>query len=75
MSNIRNKNLTFSCQNCNSLNLTGLSSNFYTKITAISSCKSDVILLSDIRLLGCNGVSNEDRVFNAFRDSKEKSYY
>ena len=73
LNNPTTPNLTFSAQNCNSLNLTGLSKNFSTKVSAITSCKSDVILLSDIRLLGCNGVKNDERVFNAFRDSSEKS--
>jgi hypothetical protein len=30
--------------------------------------------LSDIRLTNAHGVKNDDRVFNAFRDSKDKSY-
>jgi exonuclease III len=69
-----NHKLSFSIQNCNSLNLTGLSTNFATKVTAIASCKSDIIFISDIRLLGCNGIKNDERVSNAFRDCKEKSY-
>jgi hypothetical protein len=38
--------LSFSIQNCNSLNLTGTTGNFDSKLTAIVMAKSDVILLS-----------------------------
>jgi len=67
--------LTISAQNCNSLNLTGISKNFDEKIAAITSVKTDIIFLSDIRQVNQNGVCNDQRTFNAFKDSKNKSYY
>jgi len=54
--------------------LTGLSTNIETKIAAITSVKSDVIFLSDIRLTNPQGVKNDQRVTNGFKDSKNRSY-
>ena len=67
-------NLSVSAQNCNSLNLTGVSTNLESKIGAITSVKSDLIFISDIRLVSSNGISNEERVRTAIRDSKYRSY-
>jgi hypothetical protein len=49
--NLNPKPLIFDIQNCNSLNLTGLTSNFDLKMAAILNGEADVILLSDIRLI------------------------
>ena len=68
------KKLTFAMQNCNSLNLTGLTKNLYEKVTAITSIKSDIIFLSDTRLTNASGVQNTERVSTLFRDNKNKSY-
>ena len=65
--------LTFGSQNCNSLNLTGISTNLELKVAAITKIKKDIIFLSDIRLLG-NGAPNEYRVSQAFKDAKSRSY-
>ena len=62
-------------QNCNSLNLAGITMNYDTKITAITSVRTDLIFLSDVRIVNSQGIRNDERVFNYFRDSKECSYY
>jgi len=67
-------NLTFSSQNVNSLNLTGPSKNLDAKVAAITSTKSDIIFLSDVRLVNPQGVNNDFRVATAFKDSKNRSY-
>ena len=67
-------NLTFSSQNVNSLNLPGPSKNLEAKVAAITSIKSDIIFLSDIRLVNPQGVNNDFRVTAAFKDSKHRSY-
>ena len=36
--------------------------------------KSDIVFLSDVRLVNSQGIPNEDRVRTAFRDAKNKSY-
>ena len=67
--------LTVSAQNCNSLNLTGLSTIFFMKVAAIKKINTDIIFLSNIRLTNQHGVKNDHKVFNAFKDAKGKSYY
>ncbi len=66
--------LSISIQNCNSLNLTGTTGNFDSKLTAITMAKSDIILLSDTRVISSQGVSSTDRISNALRDSSIKKY-
>jgi hypothetical protein len=66
--------LSFSIQNCNSLNLTGTTGNFDSKLTAIVMAKNDVILLSDTRVVSSQGVSSTERISNALRDSCIKNY-
>ena len=68
-------NISFGIQNCNSLNVTGLSKNCETKIAAITNCGTDIIFLSDTRLTNCSGVKNDERISNYFRDSPRKSYF
>ena len=43
-------NVTFSAQNCNSLNVSGLTKNTRSKVTSILNLNTDIILLSDLRL-------------------------
>ena len=51
-------NMTFSCINCNSLNMSKLGTDRQKiKLYGIASLRSDVIFLSDIRLANNNGVS------------------
>jgi len=66
--------LSISAQNCNSLNLTGISTNLETKVAAITQSKTDIVFISDIRLVNGNGIANDERVRSAFRDSKNNSY-
>jgi len=68
------QNLTISAQNCNSLNLTGVSTNLDSKVAAITSTRTDIIFISDIRLVSPNGVPSDERVGAAFRDAKTCSY-
>jgi len=66
--------ISFSAQNCNSLNLTGLNTNLELKIAAITSTKTDFIFLSDVRVVNAQGVRNDERVTKAFMDAKDRSY-
>jgi len=43
-------NIMLSIQNCNSLNVSSLNRNTYTKTTAISNLGADIVFLSDMRL-------------------------
>ena len=43
-------NISFSAQNCNSLNVSGLTKNTRSKVTSILNLNTDIIFLSDIRL-------------------------
>jgi hypothetical protein len=63
-----------SCQNLNSLNLTGLSFNLDIKIAAITECKSDIIFLSDVRLTNAKGVNNAGRASSLLRFAKSRQY-
>jgi len=44
-------------------------------VAAITASKSDIIFLSDTRLTSSSGVRNDERTFNAFKDSKNRSYF
>jgi hypothetical protein len=61
-------------QNCNSLNLAGLSGNFDSKLMAIVLSKADVILLSDTRVVSSQGVRSTQRIANWLRSCKVKQY-
>jgi exonuclease III len=63
-----------SLQNCNSLNLTGTTGNFDAKLIAIVQAKTDIILLSDTRVVSAHGVSSTHRISNTLRDSSIKKY-
>ena len=43
-------------------------------MAAITSVKTDVIFLSDVRVVNSCGVRNDMRVAGAFKDAKNKSY-
>jgi exonuclease III len=66
--------LSFCIQNCNSLNLTGLSSNFELKLMAIVESRADVIFLCDTRIISSQGISCELRIKNFLRDNKIRKY-
>jgi hypothetical protein len=68
------RTISFTIQNCNSLNLTGSVNNFDTKIAAIVEAHTDVILLSDTRLISSRGVSSSQRIYNSLRDCKVRKY-
>jgi exonuclease III len=66
--------ISFDIQNCNSFNLTGISSNLDLKIAAITTNGADVIFLSDTRLVSSQGVSASQRLKNCLRDCSIKKY-
>jgi hypothetical protein len=67
--------LTYSCLNCNSLNMSSLGSvNHLLKVYGVVSLKSDVIFLSDIRLCNAQGVSDIKRISDSFRVNPYGSY-
>ncbi len=69
---LSNRPLIFDIQNCNSLNLTGLTSNFDLKMAAILSGDADIIFLSDTRIVSNKGISTSQRIKNCLRDSGAK---
>jgi exonuclease III len=66
--------ITFSIQNCNSLNLTGSINNFDTKLAAIVQSQADFIFLSDTRVISSKGVSSSQRISNSLRDCRTRQY-
>jgi hypothetical protein len=54
--------LSLCIQNCNSLNLTGLSCNFEMKMMAIVESRADIIFLSHTRIISSQGISCEQRI-------------
>ncbi len=64
--------ISVSSQNCNSLSLTGISKNLDSKVAAITASKTDIIFLSDIRIVNSAGVRNDMRVSCAFKDAKNR---
>jgi exonuclease III len=65
---------TVSSQNCNSLNLSGTSSNLDAKLEAITAIKTDIIFLSDIRLTNARGVQGSERIRKYLRDNRNRAY-
>ncbi len=60
--------LSYAAINCNSLNMSTLGSdNHLMKIHGIVSLKTDIIMLSDIRLCNSSGSSNISAVTESFR--------
>jgi exonuclease III len=66
--------ISITIQNCNSLSLSGSTANFDMKLAAIASSMSDVILLSDTRVISSRGVSSTQRIQKSLRDCKICSY-
>ena len=68
-----NMDMSITILNCNSLNLTNQQKHFDQKIAAITSTKSDILLLSDIRL-GEGNLNGSLRFIQALRDSPTGTY-
>jgi hypothetical protein len=66
--------LSFCVQNCNSLNLSGLQGNVDSKLLAIVASKSDIILLSDTRVVSSQGISTTNKICDGLRDCKIRKY-
>ena len=66
--------ISFSSQNVNSLNLTGSKANFDVKISSIKNLNTDVIFISDTRLVNCKGVSGEELVKTAINGRKKPTF-
>ena len=71
-----NSILTFyvSAQNCNSLNLTTNIHSYELKQAAIKDLDTDIIFLSDTRLVSNKGISGANRLRVSLRDAKGKKY-
>jgi len=68
-------NLTFSCLNCNSLNMSSSSKLLqHTKIYGAAKLKTDLIFLADIRLSNKSLVSSFNDIANIFRTNPYSSY-
>jgi exonuclease III len=69
------ENLTISCLNCNSLNMSDVSKlNQNRKLLAVTKLKSDIILLSDIRLSNKNKISCSSDLEKCFRTNPFGNY-
>jgi exonuclease III len=67
--------ITISSINCNSLNISSMGSfNQKLKIYGIASLRTDIILMSDIRLCNAQGVSSSNEISQAFRINPYGSY-
>ena len=66
--------LSVSCQNCNSLNLTTSMQSYDIKIAALKALNTDIILLCDTRLVSNKGIKGVQRLKNSCRDARGKSY-
>jgi exonuclease III len=67
--------ITFASINCNSLNMSSIGNlNHLLKVYGVTSLKSDIIFLSDIRLCNQAGVSNISELNNSFRTNPHCSY-
>jgi exonuclease III len=67
--------LTIASVNCNSLNMSSIGNlNHLLKVYGVTSLKTDIILLSDIRLCNQTGVSNATELVNSFRTNPHCSY-
>ena len=67
-------NLSVSTQNCNSLNLTTNIHIYELKLAAIKDLNTDIIFLSDTRLVSNKGISGANRLRTSLRDAKGKKY-
>ncbi len=67
--------LNFACINCNSLNMSSIGNlNHLLKIYGITSLKTDIVLLSDIRLCNTAGGSNIAELNTLFKINPHCSY-
>jgi exonuclease III len=67
--------ITFASINCNSLNMSSIGNmNHLLKVYGVTSLKSDIIFLSDIRLCNQAGASNISELNNSFRTNPHCSY-
>ncbi len=67
--------LTFASINCNSLNMSSIGNlNHLLKVYGVTSLKTDIILLSDIRLCNQTAASNATKLVNSFRINPHCSY-
>ncbi len=67
--------LNFACINCNSLNMSSIGNlNHLLKIYGITSLKTDIVLLSDIRLCNAAGGSNIAELNTSFKINPHCSY-
>ena len=66
--------LSIACQNCNSLNLTTNLNSYDLKVAAIKSFATDIIFLSDTRLVSNKGIKGIQRLKNSFRDARGRKY-
>jgi exonuclease III len=68
-------NISISSVNCNSLNISSIGSfNQKLKIYSIVSLKTDIIIMSDIRLCNAQGVSSSGEMVTSFRITPYGSY-
>ena len=67
-------NLSVSAQNCNSLNLTTNIHSYVLKLAAIKDLNTDIIFLSDTRLVSKKGISGVNRLRTSLQDAKGKKY-
>jgi hypothetical protein len=67
--------LTFSAINCNSLNMSSIGhNNHLLKIYGITSLRTDIVFLSDVRLCNAMGVSNSAVLTDSFRTNPYGAY-
>ena len=75
MAAVTNLDITFSCINCNSLNMSKTTTtNQKRNVYGISKLKTDIIFLSDIRLANRNLTTNTEQIANFFRVNPYCSY-
>ncbi len=68
-------NISISSINCNSLNISSIGSfNQKLKIYGIVSLRTDIIMMSDIRLCNAQGTSSSGEIATAFRITPYGSY-
>jgi exonuclease III len=67
--------LTFATINCNSLNMSSIGNNNHLlKIYGITSLKTDIIFLSDIRMCNSSGISNLNELLTSLKINPHCSY-
>jgi hypothetical protein len=67
--------LTYASINCNSLNMSSVGNNNHLlKIYGITSLRTDVIFMSDVRLCNAMGISNSTALTDSFRTNPYGAY-